>query len=221
MMAHSVLVEDVPDDQLGALLTHLATQGIPGRVLSSDAAPANGVPTGRYVDGALPARWRLVRELDDQAFHWPGPLIERYVRYRIYAADTELEGVVHVAMGEVVRGEAWGRDRTYRVLFASAAGPAKPIVEFLAVDDYEQTRQLIAVIRGSDGGKKMYGPGDSLPPAYGPLSEHVAIYRDRIDFRGSWTKLAIVAHEDDITTMLNHALLQARRRGDFRARPKP
>jgi hypothetical protein len=31
----------------------------------------------------------------------------------------------------------------------------------------------------------------------------------------SWNQLAVIAHEDDHATILNHALLQARRRGDL------
>jgi hypothetical protein len=33
-------------------------------------------------------------------------------------------------------------------------------------------------------------------------------------YQRSWNKLAVVVHKDDVEGMLNHALLQARRRGD-------
>jgi hypothetical protein len=38
------------------------------------------------------------------------------------------------------------------------------------------------------------------------------IYNERIDYPGAWNKLAVVAREDDDHTMLNHALIQSRRR---------
>jgi hypothetical protein len=49
--------------------------------------------------------------------------------------------------------------------------PAQPLVEFVAADDYKQTRELVAVIRGSDGARRMYGVGDALPARlHRPLS---------------------------------------------------
>ena len=90
------------------------------------------------------------------------------------------------------------------------------MVEFLATDDYEETREFIAVIRGRDGAKskKMYGLGDSLPQVYVERFETV-VYRDHIRAPGAWSKMAVLIQEDDTDTMLNHALLQARRRGDL------
>ena len=32
---------------------------------------------------------------------------------------------------------------------------------------------------------------------------------------GAWGKVAVIAHEDDVATMLNHALVQARRKGSL------
>lgn len=104
-------------------------------------------------------------------------------------------------------------DRLYVVSFLSQRGPQTPLTEFLAADDYAETRELIAVIRGSDGGSKMYGPTQDLPSAYAGF--RIATYRDRVQAKGSWNKLAVVAAETDTDTILNHALIQARRRGDL------
>ena len=38
------------------------------------------------------------------------------------------------------------------------------------------------------------------------------IYNERITYPGAWNKLVVVAREDDDETMLNHALIQSRRR---------
>ena len=54
-------------------------------------------------------------------------------------------------------------DRKYVVAFLSGGSPQQPLVEFIAADDYEQTHELVAVIRGSDGGRRMYSAGDTLP----------------------------------------------------------
>jgi hypothetical protein len=58
----------------------------------------------------------------------------------------------------------------------------------------------------------MYDPGAILPSAYDGF--HIVVFKDRISGSHAWNKLAVVAHRDDPATMLNHALIQARRRGD-------
>ena len=164
-------------------------------------------------DTELPQEWRLVRELEGPSYAWPQER-ETYKRYRVFAADTARNGTVHIAIGEAGRAKAWGRDRTYLIAFLTSGAPQVPLVEFLEVDDYDSTHELLAIIRGSDGGKKMYGPGDSLPDVY---TQHfrTELYSDRVVYPRSWNKLAVIAHEDDHTTILNHALVQARRRGDL------
>jgi hypothetical protein len=41
------------------------------------------------------------------------------------------------------------------------------------------------------------------------------MYDDRVDHAGVWHKVVVVAREDDHATMLNHALIQGRRRGSM------
>jgi hypothetical protein len=89
----------------------------------------------------------------------------------------------------------------------------------MEADNYASTNEFLATIRGSRGerGKQMHGPGDTLPDAY-TQDFRIEVCRDRVVYKGSWNKLAVIAHEDDTDTMLNHALLQARRRGDLTVR---
>jgi hypothetical protein len=61
------------------------------------------------------------------------------------------------------------------------------------------------------GGKKMYAPTDPPPAAYRQNFD-IQVFADRIAAPRAWNKLAVVVHEDDHTAILNHALLQARRR---------
>jgi hypothetical protein len=160
----------------------------------------------------LAAGWRVVEQRDGEDYQWP-ELLEHYDRYNVYRGETRREGTVFIALGWTVRHGAWGMDRIYVVSFLSAWTPQTPVTEFLAADDYTETRELIAIIRGRDGGRKMYGPADDPPPAYAQF--RTAIYRDRVQAKGSWNKLAVVAAETDTDTILNHALIQARRRGDL------
>jgi hypothetical protein len=128
----------------------------------------------------------------------------------VFMGMTRSEGVVHIGLGETIRKNKWGRNRKYVVAFLSSGSPQKPLAEFLAADDYAKTRELVAVIRGSDGGRRMYGPGDELPELYEGLKTQM--YDDRVDYAGVWHKVVVVAREDDDATMLNHALIQGRRR---------
>jgi hypothetical protein len=124
---------------------------------------------------------------------------------------TRAEGAVQIGLGETVRENAWGRDRKYVVAFLSGGAPQHPLVEFVAADDFEDTRELVAVVRGSDGGRRMYGIGDMLPAVYADRFR-TQIYNERVAHPGAWNKVVVVAREDDDHTMLNHALIQSRRR---------
>jgi hypothetical protein len=104
-----------------------------------------------------------------------------------------------------------GRDRKYVVAFISSGSPHEPLVEFVAADDYEQTRELVAVIRGSDGARRIYAAGDTLP-ALCTERFRTEIYNERIIHPGAVNKLVMVAREDDDEAILNHALIQSRRR---------
>jgi hypothetical protein len=58
----------------------------------------------------------------------------------------------------------------------------------------------------------MYGAGDALPRVYKERFR-TQLYSQRVvSIRASGNKVAVVAREDDDETMLNHALIQSRRR---------
>jgi hypothetical protein len=212
----SVTLEHVPDRELGPLLNHLADAGFENPVIKpvrtrAGARKAAASARGRTAD--LPEEWSLVRKGEGESYQWPEER-DLYSRYRVFMAVTRAEGVVHIGLGETIRKKRWGRNRKYVVAFLSSGSPQKPLAEFLAADDYKETRELVAVIRGSDGGRRMYGPGDALPEIY---EEHfrTQMYDDRVDHAGVWHKVVVVAREDDHATMLNHALIQGRRRGSL------
>jgi hypothetical protein len=213
MCPFSVTVQNVPDRELGPLLTQLSNAGFDSPIITlvrhDDSSPAAASTRGAG-DTDLPTEWRLVRERDGESYRWPKGR-DRYARYRVFMARTRAEGAVQVGLGETVRKNTRGRDRKYVVAFLSGGSPQEPLVEFVAADDYEQTRELIAVIRGSDGGRRMYGAGDALPAAYADRFR-TEIYNERIVYPGAWNKIVVVAREDDDETMLNHALIQSRRR---------
>lgn len=213
MSPFSVTVQHVPDRELGPLLTQLAQAGFDNptiKAIGTDSASGEAEALARQPTADLPDDWRVVRERDGESYRWPNGR-DRYSRYRVFVGTTRAEGAVQVGLGETIRANKWGRDRKYVVAFLSAGSPQQPLVEFAAADDYEQTRELVAVIRGSDGARRMYGAGDPLPALYVERFR-TQIYNERINHPGAWNKVVVVAREDDDQAMLNHALIQSRRR---------
>jgi hypothetical protein len=213
MSPFSVTLQHVPDRELGPLLIQLAQAGFPSPIIK--AVDADGASDEAAAPAPAPRRelaedWRLVQEREGQSYQWPEER-ERYSRYRVFVGTTRAEGAVHIALGETLRTNRWGRDRKYVVAFRSSGSPQQPLAEFVAADDYEETRELLAVIRGSDGGRRMYGPGDALPAVYRDRFR-TEMYNERVVYPGVWNKVVVVAREDDDETMLNHALIQGRRR---------
>jgi hypothetical protein len=226
MCPFSVTVQNVPDRELGSLLTQLSQAGFDSPIIKlsgadgvSDKADAfarsDGVSdkadaSARPRTADLPDDWRLVREREGESYRWPNGR-DCYSPYRVFIGTTRAEGAVQVGLGETVRKNKWGRDRKYIVAFLSGGSPQQPLVEFVAADDYERTRELVAVIRGSDGGRRMYGAGDPLPTLYSERFD-TQTYNERVEHPGAWNKVAVVVREDDDQTVLNHALIQSRRR---------
>ena len=212
MCPFSVTVQSVPDRELGPLLTHLSNAGFDNPIIAAVRGddPSTTAPAASAGPADLPAEWRLVRERKGESYRWPKGR-DRYTPYRVFMGRTRAEGAVQIGLGATVRKNARGRDRKYVVAFLSGGSAQAPLVEFLAADDYAQTRELVAVIRGSDGGRRMYGAGDALPAIYAERFR-TELYNERIVHPGAWNKIVVVAREDDDETMLNHALIQSRRR---------
>jgi hypothetical protein len=213
MCPFSVTLQRVPDQELGPLLIQLAQAGFHDPIIEPVGADGTAGRTaaravGRTAD--LPKDWRLVQERQGQSYQWPGQR-EHYSRYRVFLGTTRAEGAVHIGLGEATRRNKWGRDRKYVVAFLSSGSPHQPLAEFVATDDYQETRELVAVIRGSDGGRRMYGAGDALPGVYEERFR-TQMYSERVVYPGVWNKVVVVAREDEDETILNHALIQGRRR---------
>ena len=213
MSPFSVTLKNVPDRELGPLLIQLAQAGFQNPIIKpvdADGAAGEGADPAGGPRADLAEGWRLVQEREGQSYQWPDKR-ERYSRYRVFMGTTRAEGAVQIGLGETIRKNKWGRDRKYVVAFLSSGSPQRPLAEFVAADDYEETRELVAVIRGSDGGRRMYSAGDALPRVY-TESFRTQMYSERVVHPGVWNRVVLVAREDDDETMLNHALIQGRRR---------
>src|SRR5688500_16110179 len=213
MSPFSVTLDRVPDRDLGPLLTQLARAGFPNPIIkpaSGDSPSSKAAASARRRTEDLPEDWSLVRERKGESYQWPEER-DHYSRYRVFMGTTRSEGAVHIGLGETIRKNKWGRDRKYVVAFLSSGSPQQPLAEFVATDDYDETHELVAVVRGSDGGRRMYAAGD-VRPGVDQDGFRTQMYSERIIYRGVWNTVVVVAREDDDETMLNHALLQSRRR---------
>jgi hypothetical protein len=213
MCPFSVTVEHVPDRELGPLLARLSEAGFAHPIVRHVSAGGPSEQTGapaRLESPDLPEDWRVVHEREGESYRWPKRR-DGYSPYRVFMGTTRAEGAVQIGLGETIRENAWGRDRKYVVAFLSGGSPQHPLVEFVAADDFEDSRELVAVIRGSDGGRRMYGIADTLPAVYAQRFR-TQIYNERVVHPGVWNKVVVVAREDDDAAMLNHALIQSRRR---------
>jgi hypothetical protein len=213
MCPFSVTIEHVPDRELGPLVARLAEAGFASPIIRHAGADGASDPAAARIRAAspdLPDDWRVVQERDGESYRWPKRR-DAYSPYRVFMGTTRAEGAVQIGLGETIRENAWGRDRKYVVAFLSGGSPQHPLVEFVAADDFEDTRELVAVIRGSDGARRMYGIADKLPAVYVERFR-TQTYNERVVQPGVWNKLVVVAREDDHATMLDHALIQSRRR---------
>lgn len=164
----------------------------------------------------LPSDWRLVETREGESYRWPEGR-EEYATFRVFEGRTQDDNTVQYAIGQVASLDVWGMERTYFVVFHLGAGRGskQPIVVFLAADDYEQSHECVAIIRGKGGGRgqQMFAPGDDLPAAYDGM--RIEVFRDRIQGtsrRRGYDKLAVIARDDDIDTMLRHASIQVQMR---------
>ena len=213
MSPFSVTLEQVPDRELGPLLTRLARAGFHNPVIkpvTGERQSRRAGASGRGQAADLPEDWSVVREREGESYQWPDER-DHYSRYRVFMGTTRAEGAVHIGLGETIRKKKWGRNRKYVVAFLSSGSPQQPLAEFAAADDFEETRELVAVVRGSDGARRMYGAADTLPRVYKERFR-TQMYSERVVYRGVWNKVVVVAREDDDETMLDHALIQGRRR---------
>ncbi len=212
-----VTTRGVQDADLGGVIAALAGQGYrePEIVHRPDGTTEHMAVRGQPPESVgLPSDWTLVGERTDARFRWPD-YEESYDPYRIYESSVTGLGPVRIGLGFTERENKWGKDRRYVVAFLSAGRPGTPLVEFLETDDYAETNELLAVIRGLDGSRRMFGPSDSLPAIY-KEGFRTEMYGQRVRAPGVWNKVVVIAREDDTSTMLNHAFWQAQRRGDLR-----
>lgn len=157
----------------------------------------------------LPKEWQLVDEDSGVRYTW-GEDHDIYDPFLTYEARTS-QGKVRLAIGKCRRTRVRGRDRVYYIVVnIGPEGGMRAIAEFLATDDYDETSEVIAIIKGKEGSGRQFTSADELPSIYRDWS--TVTYRDRVDYPGSYLKQGLVCNERDAETMLNHSLAQVQLR---------
>jgi hypothetical protein len=167
------------------------------------AAPSGGVE--------LPGTWRRVEERKGVTYTWGDDQMDAFDPFVVYEGTTS-SGLARLGIGRCVRTLVHSEERIYYIVCAiGPQGGLRAIAEFLATDDYAETGDVIAIVKGKEGTGRQFDPGDELPPVYERWAS--VTYRDRVDYPGSYKKIGLVCNELDHETMLNHALAQIQLRG--------
>lgn len=158
----------------------------------------------------LPPKWEAIEEDHGVRYTW-GEDQDVYDPFITYEATTS-EGTTRMAIGKCPRTRVHGGERFYYIVMnIGPEGGMRAIAEFLATDDYEETHEVIAIIKGKEGSGRQFDSADELPPIY--RGWKTVTYRDRVNYPSSFLKQGLVCKEDDAATMLNHSLAQIRLRG--------
>jgi hypothetical protein len=153
----------------------------------------------------LPEHWDLIDRTSDVRYTW-GEDQDVYDPFLTYEGWTS-KGKALLAIGKCERTRTHGRDRIYYIVISiGPEGGMRAIAEFLATDDYDETGDVIAIIKGKDGSGRQFDSADELPPVY--RGWNTVTYRDRVDYPGSYLKQGLVCNERDFETMLNHSVAQ-------------
>lgn len=189
---------EISDQELIALAEEVAKR------LPIDGRPQQEVSPSA-VEIELPEEWRLVGEDSGVRYTW-GEDHDIYAPFLTYEAQTS-QGKARLAIGKCRRTRVHGRDRIYYIVISiGPEGGMRAIAEFLATDDYDETGEVIAIIKGKDGSGRQFSLPEELPEIY--RSWGTVTYRDRVDYPGSYLKQGLVCKETDFETMLNHSLVQ-------------
>ena len=114
MSPFSVTVQHVPDRELSPLLSRLAEAGFANPVIdhvAADGASDKPAAPARAGPLDLPQDWRLVQDREGESYRWPSGR-DRYEPYRVFMGTTRAEGAVQIGLGETIRKNKWGRDRS-------------------------------------------------------------------------------------------------------------
>ncbi len=151
------------------------------------------------------SEWVEVDRLTGQTYSWPKDAggTEEYDPFVRYQSNGQNLALAHNV--EKVPVKSKERRQVWVFQMGSGGGSKLPVTPFIEADDYDTTGEMVSIIRGNgETGRKMFAPNATLPPVYDGLK--IEILGDRVD--GHYRMLAVVAHKDDVQSMLRHGAAQ-------------
>ncbi|MGZ4256283.1 MAG: hypothetical protein ACXVRE_00780 [Gaiellaceae bacterium] len=144
-----------------------------------------------------PASWTKVDERHGVEYTWPDSIshFDPFLTYR--------SGNLELAIGFDRDG---GGNPTTQILKDGV-----PFASFQPASDFAETGELVGIIRGREGGRKMFAFDDSLPPQYSAMT--IARLSDRIVGHRFRNMACVVVNHDDVDSMLDHGRAQVELRG--------
>ena len=167
-------------------------------------------PRSRMENRSQPSReshenvWSL-EETGPFDFRWPkegGSTVEHYEKG--YNATKLVDGQqISLKVGFADRKAAGQMRKRVTVWLGK-----RPLVEFAGSNDYDKDGILASIIRLKNNKQMTY---QRIPPEYEGFK--VQRYNSVVNGRRASTGFAIVVHKDDLTAMLEHALIRANWKG--------
>jgi hypothetical protein len=148
-------------------------------------------------------RWVEVSNSLTESFRWPDGNEDDYADFISYVGEGGQFDGMRLALGFKDDGD----NSVVGFLLGKGGGSKRPVVVFYPAPD--ESGELLAMIRGRNGGRSGFAPGELLPDEYRPMQ--TAVLGERIP--GKWKVQAVIASSRiDTDTMLRHTALQVHRR---------
>lgn len=175
-----------------------------------DSAPATA---GRAQNGGQGVEWHAVGTIKSFDHKWPG-VHEHYPPMTVYEGRDQM-GLVRFCIGvPQERMKVHGRERGWASVWEVVNGqPREQRAVFLETDDFTTTGDRVALIAGKSGKpRQLFEPGEEpqLPSVYAGM--RIAVHRDVCTGPYAKNRLGVLARDDEVQVMLDHALAHLRLR---------
>lgn len=201
-------------DEISAELVNEGRQEPETGTLQPTGANSGPEPKDKWnLDGEpVEFKWMQTHEPEGETYRWPDGNVDEYARFMSFKGGPPLEYEIH--SGEIKLGVGFLETGEVVGFVMSNDGAAKRgIVYFQRTDDFDESGELISMIRGGGKrGRSGFSPDDPPPHAYEAFN--LESLRDRKE--GKWNVLGITANPSEaegLMAILDHTALQARLRG--------
>jgi hypothetical protein len=159
-----------------------------------------------------------ISEMEPFSYTWPTGEVNRYEETRplavtVYWGDKKAHFVIGRGHPE---NPQLGRRRWRYNLFLSPS-PGSPqglisILDFVAGNEFEADGLMVGLIKLPSG--KFLREDEPIPPEYRGF--HLARFNEIVRGPHAWSRMAVIAHKEDLETMIRHGLIRAVQRGSLR-----